>query len=868
MIKLPLYPELPRPAIAAHTPLQRDATCERCEFAPDAGHVCMSAAGEAGGLLVVMDAPGRIEDQTGMGYRGALGRFVVDAVRKVWDGPIALDYAVRCAPRKEIKDKHVAACRPYLGEVFYNAVRPQRVLTVGSHATSALLGHRPMLNKTRRGYAFAFDLLDDPVPVFMLASPGQALRNKFIKRDWVSDLEWALTAEVEPDFDAVTYLVRTPSDARKAVAALRECAWVSYDVESFGRMGNSDFRLEALTVWGANELEGYTWTREVLHSAGKARPHAALRELGELLRDKGVLKTTQNGKFDDRAVLHALGVHVQGIRLDTRLTKKLLEPDASAALDEIAYIVGLGGHKEEANEQTGAIRKELNRLANPPAPLTPKGNVRKIKPPAFEVEERVLEAIRAGEDPWAFAFGYVDEMVLYRYNARDSFTTMRAAERIEPELAARPQLMRMWEQLTAPANIAVRYMEHWGLRCDRDAVEHFSDYCQARLAEAQTVIDQYAPGLNPNSTKQVSELLFGKLKLRSSKLTKSGAQSTDNEVLEALAHKHPIVAALVKSRKYTKLDGTYARGMLIHIREDGRVHPSILLDGARTGRFSCADPNLQNIPRAEGGPEDVDAAMARNCFVAEPGWFLLELDYSQIELRVAAMLSGDPAMIADYKAGIDIHMNNATACATIVWAITASKWEAMTKKERSPYRSKIKTATFAKLYGKTLRALAREFNAPLEEVEKIDRAIWGRYKVLDRWTKEQISKARRTGYVETWWDGEPALQRPIYAIGDQDEAVRRNGENESVNTPVQGTAANFMTKSIPMIFDWIAGDGLPARLVLTVHDSVMFEVRQDALDEVAHGARKIMLSHNSLGVPLEVEAKYGKSWGAMQDYTF
>jgi len=827
----------------------------------------MAASGDPGGLLVIMDAPGRVEDQVGLGYRGAVGRFVVESIRKTWTGPIALDYAVRCAPRTQIKDKHVEACRPYLAEVFFNAVRPTRVLTIGSAAAEGFLGHRPMLNKTRRGYAFAFDTLDDPVPVFMLANPAHALRNRFMKRDWVEDLQWALEADVEPDYEAVTHLVRSPADARAAVAELRKASWVSYDVESFGRMGNSDFRLEALTVWPAGSLEGYTWTREVLRHS-RERPHAALRELGEILRDKGVQKVTQNGKFDDRAVLSALGVHVRGIRFDTRLGKKLLEPDASAALDQTSYLVGHGGHKGEAEAETDAIRKELNRLANPLPPLTPKGKPRKIKPPAFEVEPQVLAAIRAGEDPWAFAFGYVSDDVLYRYNARDSFTTMRACERIEPELRANPNLSRMWDELTSKANVAVRHMEHWGIKCDREAVELFSAYCQERLREAQAVIDKYAPGLNPNSPKQVSELLFGKLKLRSTKTTKSGAQSTDGDVLEALASKHPIVAALVKSRKYSKLDGTYARGMLVHIREDGRIHPSILLDGARTGRFSCTDPNLQNIPRAEGGPDDVDAAMARNCFVAEDGWFLLELDYSQIELRVAAMLSGDPVMIADYVAGIDIHMNNATACAPLVWNISASKWEAMTKKERSPYRSKIKTATFAKLYGKTLRALAREFNAPLEEVEKIDKAIWGRYKVLDRWTKMQISQARKTGYVETWWDGQPALRRPIYAIGDQDEAVRKNGENEAVNTPVQGTAANFMTRSIPMLFDWIAEEGLPARLVLTVHDSVMFEVRASALAEVAHGARRIMLSHNSLGVPLEVEAKYGKTWGAMRDFSF
>lgn len=863
MIRLPLYPETPHAAVSKVQPLERDEDCTRCSFGEQARTTCMPAQGAPGGLLVVMDSPGRVDDQIGKGYRSASGKFIFDLVRRFWAGPVAFDYAIRCTPQGEIKDKHVEACRPYSAEVL-KAVRPQRVLTIGNVATELILGHRPPLISARRSYAFLFDALDDAAPVFMAAGPGQAMRNRLIRAEYEKDIEWALTCDApEPDYEAATYLVTNRAESREAVRALRKAPWVTYDVETFDRTGNSTFRIEALSVWPAGSLEGYTWTRGALQL-----PASELRSLCELLADVGVQKSTQNGKFDDRSVLAVLGVHVKGTRFDTRLGRKLLEPEASAKLDVMSYLVGHGGHKDEAAAEIAVVRAELNRLANPKPPLTPKGNVRKIKPPAFPVEPHVLDAVRAGEDPWAFAFGYVSPTVLYRYNARDAFVTMRCTEQIEPQVQADPQIYRVWTELTAKANQAVKMMEHWGIRCDRTAVEHFSAYCEGQLAQSQAVIDKYAPGLNPNSPKQVGELLFKKLKLRSTKQTKTGAMSTDGEVLEALAHKHPIVAALVKSRKYSKLNGTYARGMLIHIRDDGRIHPSILIDGARTGRFSCSDPNLQNIPRAEGGPEDVDAAMARNCFVSEKGWYLLELDYSQIELRVAAMLSGDPVMIADYLAGIDIHMNNATACSNLVWGIAAAKWETMSKKERAPYRSKIKTATFAKLYGKTVRALAREWGVNVTEVEKIDRAIWGRYKVLDRWTKEQISKARRSGYVETWWDGQPALRRAIPAIGDPDEAVRKNGENEAVNTPVQGTAANFMTASIPKILEWIADEGVPARLVLTVHDSVMLEVKKSALHEVAHACRRIMRSHNSLGVPIEVDAKFGTAWGSMAEFSF
>lgn len=861
MKRLPLYPTLPQAAISKVGPLARNAECDLCALHEDARTVCLPAEGAPGGLLVVSEIPGKIEDQLGRGYMGATGKYVRSLVQKLWSGPVALDHAVRCNTSAPT-EKEIAACRPYGARVFAD-VRPTRILCLGNAAVESVLGHRPPLLSARRGYGFVFNELDDAIPVFFLPNALIALKNRFTKIEYERDLEWALTCpDPVPDYDATTNLVVDREQAREAVRALRQAEWFAYDVETSGKMGNRDFVIESLTAMGVDQQESWTWTRQALRDPDAISPLAAL------LADPSVGKTTQNGKYDDRAVLSFLKVHVEGTRFDTRLGRKLMEPEADARLDTLAYLVGLGGHKSEAEDKLAFICKEMRRLADPPNALTPKGNVRKIKPPFFDIEASVLQQVRDGEDAMAFAFRYLDAPTLYRYNARDVQATLRDAELLEGQLATLPQTQRVWDRLTSKANTAIRYMEHWGIACDRRATETFSVYCEAKITEAQKTINRHAPGLNPNSPKQVGDFLFNKLKLRSIKQTDSGANSTDNSVLEALAHKHPMIAALVQSRKYGKLNGTYARGMLVHIREDGRVHPSILIDGTRTGRFSCADPNLQNIPRSEGGPGDVDAAMARNCFIAEPGSVLLELDYSQIELRVAALLSGDEAMIEDYKKGIDIHANNATACCTVVWGIPRARWDSMSKDERKPYRTKIKTATFGKLYGKTEGALAREWGVSRDEVEKINSTIWGRYKRLAKWCDEQIQKARRTGYVETWWDGEPALRRPLHKIADPEEAIRKHAENEAINTPVQGTASHFMTATIPMVVDWILAESVPAKVVLTVHDSVMLEVRERYLDTVAHKVREIMVGHNSNGVPIDVEAKYGPAWGTMKDYKF
>lgn len=860
MIRLALYPMLPQAAVSLAHPTAVDHDCERCELHQGRRTVCMAAEGAPGGLLVVAESPGKIEDQMGRGFAGAAGKYVRSLVAKHWGGPVAYDHGVRCQST-DAGEKEIAACRVFGARILLD-VQPTRILCLGNAAVEAVLGHRPPLASAQRGYGFVFTALDDAIPVFFLPAAAFALRNRFVKADFERDFQHVLTCPApEPDFDEQTNLIETRGDAELAVRVLQQAPWFSYDVETSGKMGNPDFRIEALTAMGFGQGDAYTWTREAL------RDPSMTAKLTQLLADRTVGKTTQNGKYDDRSVLCALSVNVEGTRFDTRLGRKLLAPESDARLDTLAYLVGLGGHKDEAGDQLAIICKELRRLANPPAQLTPKGNVRKIKPPLFRVEESVLQQIRDGEDAMAFAFRYLDPTTLYRYNARDVQVTLRCGVKLEAELAADPQTNRVWRELTVGANTAVRAMEHWGIACDRRAVEMFSIYCEARIKDATKTIEKHVPGLNPNSPKQVGDFLFNKLGLKSWKETKSGAQSTDNEVLESLAHKHPAINALVKSRKYTKLNGTYARGMLIHIREDGRIHPSILIDGTRTLRFSCTDPNLQNIPRAEGD-DAVEAAMARNCFIAPPGSLLLELDYAQIEVKVAAMLAGDAVMIADINSGIDIHMNNATACCTVAWGIPRAQWDAMDKAARKPYRSKIKTATFAKLYGKTTSALAREWGAPKAEVEKIDAVIWGRYKRLAKWCEEQIAQARRVGYVETWWDGQAAYRRPLHKVADPEENVRKHGENEAVNTPVQGTAAHFMSASLPRVLDWIRDDGAPAKLVLTVHDSMMLEVKEKYVDEVAHAARDIMCSHNSSGVKITADAKVGTAWGSMQDYVF
>lgn len=857
MKKLALYPAgLPLAAVNEADPLAYDDECTLCPLHDGVRRVCMGAEGERGGILVVGERPTKLEDTAGKVFYGQSGlrvrKMMEDMTEKAI--PITYDYAIKChTSALKMNDKWFAACRSYMAYTL-RKTKPTRIICMGTEAALSVLGRRIHTAKIRRAYGWVHGK-SGPIPVFVLPPPKLAFQNPFASKAFRQDLQWALEADVKPWFiDAVTCLVRTKADARVAAKRLRRSAWYAYDVETYGRMHNENFRVEAVTLLGHGASKSYTWTREALKDPG------ALSVLRDLMRDKRLRAATQNGKYDDRSMLCFLGV-APDIYYDTRLGRKLLTPEASASLDHLAETVGMGGHKREAQAKNAIIKRELNRLANPPSELTPKGNRRKIKPPMFDVDDRVLEDIRGGIDPDAFMYGFLEDRVLYRYNARDVWSTREVTVQDMPVLEKHPTISRAWNLVVKDANKAIRRIEHWGFPVDRDAVEHLASYCDQGIADLDDKMREYTD-INPASTKQLAEYLYEELDLPCQKMTPSGARSTDEEALEELKSSHPYVDLLLQRRKLAKFAGTYARGMLVHICDDGRIHPSFLLDGAGTGRLSCQDPNLQNIPRAKGSAL---GTMARNCFVSSGnGWSLLELDFSQLELRIAAMLSGDTEMINDFKNGIDIHMNGATLCCEVVWKIPRAKWDKMTDEERAPHRSQIKTTIFGKLYGKTDAGLAAEFGCHISVIAAINKLIWGRYRKLAKFMDQCTREARQTGMTWTWWDGDRARVRPIWGIADQDEKRRKHYDRTAGNTPVQGTAAEFMTASLWRVIEYIDENAVPAEVVTTVHDSIMINVKDSAIGEMAYHADKIMRSHNSLGVPIKTDAQVGPAWGSMK----
>jgi DNA polymerase-1 len=316
---------------------------------------------------------------------------------------------------------------------------------------------------------------------------------------------------------------------------------------------------------------------------------------------------------------------------------------------------------------------------------------------------------------------------------------------------------------------------------------------------------------------------------------------------------HPVVDQILEWRRLEKLDGTYAVGMIPHILSDGCIHPTFRLDGTETCRTSSENPNGQNIPRSET-PE---GKMARDAFRARPGRVMVSIDQSQIELRVAAGMSGDPEMIGIFKSGHDYHMRTAQLIAKVVWGIgedVVGKY----------HRSYAKSVNFGLLYGKTDVGLAQQLGCTIDEAACVRGAILGRFRRLAAMIAKLLRHVRSYGAINIPWFGDAVHTRPLYEAGGQDKWKKQNAENSSVNSPIQGRAALYTIAAIPLIHDWIDASGSSAEIINTVHDSIMLDVDPSEVDDVIANCKRIMTSFDCWGVPLEVDVDAGERWGSLR----
>ncbi|MEM8632517.1 MAG: DNA polymerase I [Pseudomonadota bacterium] len=435
----------------------------------------------------------------------------------------------------------------------------------------------------------------------------------------------------------------------------------------------------------------------------------------------------------------------------------------------------------------------------------------------------------------------VDEAV--KYAAEDADITLRLWQRFKPQLHRR-QVTTVYETLERPMVPVLTQMERTGIKVDRDTLSRMSNAFAQKMAGLEAEIHELAgETFNVGSPKQLGEILFDKMSLPGGKKGKTGAYATGADVLEDLAAEgHDLPARVLDWRQLSKLKSTYTDSLQDHINPDtGRVHTSYSIAGANTGRLASTDPNLQNIPvRTEEGRR------IREAFVAEEGKVLLSLDYSQIELRILAHIADIEALKQAFREGQDIH------------AATASEMFNVPLDEMTPeVRRQAKAINFGVIYGISGFGLARNLRIPRAEAQGFIDRYFERFPGIRTYMDETVAFAKEHGYVQTLF-GRKINTPEIGAKGPHAGFARR----AAINAPIQGTAADVIRRA--MIRMPAAIEDLPAKMLLQVHDELLFEVEDGAVDDTIAVVREVMeaapLPAVSLAVPLTVDAGQGANW--------
>ncbi len=441
------------------------------------------------------------------------------------------------------------------------------------------------------------------------------------------------------------------------------------------------------------------------------------------------------------------------------------------------------------------------------------------------------------------------------YAAADAEVCLRLMPELSRELGDKKQL-RLFQDLEMPLVSVLADMEIEGVALDTAFLASLSTGMAGRLAEIEAAIfQQVGHSFNINSTQQLSAVLFKDLKLSPpdrTRKTVAGHLSTAASVLDELRHVHPVVDLIIEQREIAKLKSTYADALPLEVNPaTRRVHTSYSQTGAVTGRLASSDPNLQNIPiRTELG------RLIRQAFIAAPGKSLISVDYSQIELRIVAHMAEDEAMIRAFQEDQDIHA-----------ATAAAVFGTPPDQVSQEMRRRAKAVNFGLIYGMSPFGLSRSTDLTLAEAEEFVRVYFERFPGVRRFLDQIRRRAAESGYVETMLGRRryfPQLMRGATAVPDQ---ARSRAEREAINAPIQGTAADIIKLAMLRLPGALVQAGLSARMLLQVHDELVFECPESELSAATQVVKDVMQSPVTLRVPLKTDAKVGHNWAEMKPAT-
>ena len=610
----------------------------------------------------------------------------------------------------------------------------------------------------------------------------------------------SLVMEFAPTAETVTkdYALVTTSDAlARLVADIRAAGRVALRV-----LADSPAPVRAGIVGLALATKTRTarylpLRHQGMHNGPQLTTEDALGALKDVLEDAAIEKVGHDVKFD-AIVLARHGVALAGVGVDTMLVSYLLDATRSGHPLEDAALEHLGYKAMSEEDVRGKGAKALG-LADVPADAT-------------------LD----------FAGERVD-------------LALQLADHLMPALAE-AALDGVYRDLERPLIPVLADMERAGVRIDRAALAAQAQHVDGELAERSAKIFELAgEPFNINSPKQLSEILFDKLQLPSSKRTgKTKTASTAVDVLEDLALAHELPRLILEWRALQKLKGTYIDALPLLVNpETGRVHTSFNQAVAATGRLSSSDPNLQNIPIRTGLGREI-----RRAFIADAGHVLISADYSQIELRVLAHLAGDDALIEAFRRGEDIHDQTALKV-----------FGAASGLDRHELRRRAKIINYALLYGKTAFTLSRDIGVTQAAAQAFIDAYFAGFPRVKAFIERTLEEARTTGVVKTMY----GRRRLVPELTSRNGQIRSAAERVTVNLPIQGTAADIMKRAMIDVHAALAG-GRDARMILTVHDELLFEVPAAQAGDLAALVKEKMQAAATLEVPLIVDVGIGDNW--------
>ena len=523
-----------------------------------------------------------------------------------------------------------------------------------------------------------------------------------------------------------------------------------------------------------------------------------VNEFRPLYENENSMKVGQNIKYD-MIVLQNYGVQVKGKLFDTMLAHYVLQPELRHNMDYLAEIY-LHYQTIHIDELIGAKGKNQK-------------NMRDLPP----------------ED-------------VYRYACEDADVTLKLKNVLEKELKEHAA-EHLFYEIEMPLVPVLVYMERNGVRVDTEALKQTSEHFTARMNQIEEEVHQLAgTEFNIASPKQVGEVLFDKLRIvEKAKKTKTGQYVTSEEVLESLRGKHEIVGKILEHRGLKKLLGTYIDALPLLINPaTGKIHTSFNQTVTATGRLSSSNPNLQNIPiRNEDGKE------IRKAFIPEDGCEFFSADYSQIELRIMAHLSGDKNMIEAFREGDDIH----AATAAKVYKIAI---EDVTREQRS----KAKTANFGIIYGISVFGLAERMNVPRQEAKELIDGYFDTYPQIKEYMDKSIERARANGYIETIF----GRKRFLPDINSRNAVVRGYAERNAINAPIQGSAADIIKVAMVKIFQRFQSESIRSKMILQVHDELNFSVVPEEKEKVQQIVMEEMEKAYLMQVPLKADCGWGNNW--------